>query len=257
MTSDRRAGLGVVSVLVILLLAACGSTSAATTTPPQPSGPRTVYVAVGGSDSVGSGTSDPLVDAWPQQFFRHSLPLDTVFVNAAVPRSTVAEAITDQATLARSSGATVVTVWLVSADLLGGTPAATYASELLQLLTSLRGTGGTTVLVGNVPPLAELPGYPACLAGTGGQGRGLRCPATLPSPASLTATAAAYNQAIASDAARSGSVLVDLQAAVSSSSARAGAPFLEPSGADLSTAGSSLVAEAFAIRLRTVTRHLA
>jgi len=256
-TPGRRTGLGVVSVLVILVLTACGSPSSTTTTRTQPSGPRTVYVAVGGSDSVGYGTDDPLLDAWPQQFFRRSLPLQTVFINAAVPRSTVAEAITDQAPLARSSRATVVTVWLVSADLLDGTPVTTYASQLLQLLTSLRGAGATTVLVGNVPPLDELPGYPACRAGTVGGGRGLRCPVTLPAPASLSADVAAYNQAIAVDATRSGSVLVDLGTAVTSSVAHGGQPFLEPSGADLSTAGSTLVAEAFGDRLRAVTRHTA
>ena len=96
----------------------------------QPTGPRTTYVAVGGSDSVGSGTDDPLLDAWPQQFFRRSLPLAAVFVNAGVPGSTVAAAMGDQAPLATSSSATVVTVWLVSADILDGTPPATYGAEL-------------------------------------------------------------------------------------------------------------------------------
>jgi len=79
----------------------------------------------------------------------------------------------------------------------------------------------------------------------------------LPAPASLSADVAAYNQAIAVDATRSGSVLVDLRTAVTSSVAHGGQPFLEPSGADLSTAGSTLVAEAFGDRLRAVTRHTA
>jgi len=253
----RRARVGVVSTVIVLSLAACATTGTTAAPRPRSDGPRTTYVAVGGSDSVGGGTDDPLLDAWPQQFFRDFLPLATVFVNAADPGSTVAQAITDQVPLAVSSRPTVVTVWLVSADLLDGTPATTYATELLALLTSLRRQGAATVLVGNVPPLDQLPGYPACRDGASGAGRGLRCPATLPDPATLAASAAAYNRAIATDASRSGAVVVDLAGAVAASVARGGAPFLDPSGADLSTAGSTLVAGAFGDQYRASARQTA
>jgi hypothetical protein len=244
-------------VVVMVVLAGCGATGATSTTRPQPTGPRTTYVAVGGSDAVGGGTDDPLLDAWPQQLFRRSLPLTTVFVNAAVPGSTVAAAITDQAPLADSSHATVVSVWLVSADLLDGTPATVYGTGLLQLLTTLRNGGTTTVLVGNVPPLEQLPGYPACRDGATDLGRGLPCPAVLPDPATLTALSAAYDQVIAADAARSGAILVDVQRAVAASVLRGGAAFLDPSGSDLSTAGSTLVAQTFGQALPAGERHTA
>ena len=204
---------------VAVVLTACGSNGATTTSRPPAAGPRTTYVAVGGSDDIGGGTDDPLLDAWTQQFFRRSLPLDTVFVNAAEPGATVAEALTDQAPLARSSRATVVTVWLASADLLDGTPASTYGQQLLQLLTYLRARGSAMVLVGNVPPLAQLPGFPACLGGATRVDRGFRCPAALPDATALEADIVAYDQAIAVDAARSGAVLVDLGHAVSAAPA--------------------------------------
>ena len=252
-----RGGLATAVVLTVVLLAGCGSTTPTATARPRPSGPRTDYVAVGGTDAVGGGTDDPLLDAWPQQFFRHSLPLTAVFVNAAVPGSTVAAAVTDQAPLAASSDATVVTVWLVSADLLDGTPAATYGAQLLRLLTTLRGRGATTVLVGDVPPLDQLPGYPACRNGATHIGRGLHCPSSLPDPATLAATSAAYDQVIAADAARSGAVLVDLRQVVAASVAAGAAPFLDSSGTDLSTAGSTLVARAFGAALPTGIRQTA
>ena len=252
--TTRRA---VAAVVVAVLFAACGSTGATAPARSEPTGPPTTYVAVGGSDAVGNGTDDPLADAWPQQFFRHSLPLAATFVNAAVPRSTVAAALGDQAPLATSSGATVVTVWLVAADLLGGTPPATYGTELLQLLTTLRRGGTTTVLVGNVPPLDQVPGYPACRDGATGSGRGLRCPGVLPGPDTLAATSAAYDQVIAEDSARSGAVLVDLHGAVAASVAHGGAPFLTPSGADLSTPGSTLVARTFGDALAAAGGHTA
>ncbi len=252
MTGVRRVRLTVAAAVVATLLTGCGSAVTRPAPTSDPSGPRTTYVAVGGSDAIGYGTDDPLVDAWTQQFFRHSLPLGTVFVNAAEPGATVAEAITDQVPLAISSRATVVTVWLVAADLFDGTPASTYGSELLQLLTSLRGHGAT-VLVGNAPPLGQLPGYPACRNGASRLGRGEPCPPVLPTPAAL----AAYDQVIAADAARTGAILVDLQGAVAASVAHGGPPFLDPSGADLSTAGSTLVARSFSGALPTGSGHTA
>jgi hypothetical protein len=253
----RRARWSAAVLAAAVVLTACGSSGTTATTRPPAAGPRTTYVAVGGSDDIGGGTDDPLLDAWTQQFFRRSLPLDAVFVNAAEPGSTVAEALTDQDPLAHDSGATVVTVWLVSADLLDGTPAPAYAQQLLQLLTALRAGGTTQVLVGNVPPLAQLPGYPACLGGATRVARGFRCPAPLPDAAALQADIAAYNRAIAADAARSGAVLVDLGQAVSASSAGGGTAFLDPSGAELSTAGSALVARSFGAALPATTRHTA
>jgi len=256
-TAARRVRLSAASVVALVVLAGCGSTGTTSITRPRPSGPPTTYVAVGGTDAVGSGTDDPLLDAWPQQFFRHSLPLAATFVNAAVPGSTVAAALGDQAPQAAASGATVVTVWLVSADLLGGTPPATYGTELLQLLTTLRTRGATTVLVGNVPPLDQLPGYPACRDGGRQAGRGLPCPSVLADPAALAATSAAYDQVIAADSAQTGAVLVDLHGAVAASVARGGAPFLTPSGAYLSTSGSTLVARTFGDALSTGAGHTA
>jgi hypothetical protein len=256
-TLRRRAHQAVASVAVIVVLTGCGGTGTSSTSRTQQAGPRTTYVAVGGSDAVGYGTDDPLLDAWPQQFFRRSLPLDTVFVNAAVPGATVAAAITDQAPLATSSHATVVTVWLVSPDLLDGTPATLYGTELLRLLTTLRNGGRTTVLVGNVPPLAQLPGYPACRDGATVVRRGFRCPVDLPDPGTLTAASAAYDQVIAADAARSGAILVDVQRAVASSVVHGGAPFLDPSGTDLSTAGSTLFAQIFSAALPAGDHHTA
>ncbi len=257
MTGVRRVRRTVTTAVIAVLLAGCGPAVARRVPTSDPKGPRTTYVAVGGSDAIGNGTDDPLLDAWPQQFFRHSLPLTSVFINAAEPGATVAEAITDQVPLAISSHATVVTVWLVSADLLDGTPASTYGSELLQLLTTLRGHGTTTVLVGNAPPPDQLPGYPACRIGAVRLGRGEPCPTTLPTPAVLAANSAAYDEVIAADATRTGAVLVDLQGTVAASVAHGAPPFLDPSGADLSTAGSTLVAQAFSGALPAGSGHTA
>ena len=258
MTGVRRVRRTVTTAVIAVLLAGCGPTVARRAPTSDPKGPRTTYVAVGGSDAIGNGTDDPLLDAWPQQFFRHSLPLTAVFVNAAEPGATVAEAITDQVPLATSSHATVVTVWLVSADLLDGTPASTYGNELLQLLTTLRGHGTTTVLVGNAPPLDQLPGYPACRSGAARLGRGEPCPATLPDAGGpggeLQPPTTRPSRRTPPEPGRSWST------------SRGPSPRRSPTGlhrssirpgADLSTAGSTLVAQAFSGALPAGSGHTA
>jgi hypothetical protein len=231
-----------------LLASACGSTQSAPTVRHTPPGPPYRYVAVGGTDASGGGTEDPFLDAWPQQLFRTSMPSSAVFVDAAVPNETVAEARIVQVPTALALSPTVVTVWLISGDVLAGTPPATFGSELVQLLTTLRNRGRTTVLVGSAPPLDQVPGYVACRDGNGT--RRLHCPDPLPDRAMLEARLAAYDTAVAAAAAAAGAVLVDLQTSVARSVAAGSAPFLDSTGADLSTAGSTVVAGAFGAALR-------
>jgi len=230
-------------VALAVLSSACGSTHSAPVLGHIAGGPPYRYVAVGGTDATGGGTDDPLLDAWPQQLFRASMPLSAVLVNAAVPNETVAQARIDQVSTALASSPTVVTVWLVSGDLLAGTSPSAFQSELLQLLTALRQRGRTAVLVGSAPPLDLVPGYGACRDGTGPPR--LRCPVPLPDRATLKVRLAAYNASITADAAASGAVVVDLQSAVSRSVAAGTTPFLDATGADLSTVGSTVVAGAF------------
>ena len=232
---------------IAVAAAGCGSSSAEPTVPHARPSPPYRYVAVGGTDAAGRATADPLLDAWPQLLFRSSMPLSAVLVNAAVPQETVAEATIDQVPTTLAQSPTVVTVWLVSGDLLAGTSPATYASGLNTLLTDLRNGGSTTVLVGNSPPSSLVPGVVACEANA--HPRGLTCPATTPNSATLDAAVTAYNAAIAAAAAATGAVVVDLHTALSAS-AQSGSSVLNSSGSDLSTAGSALVAQTFGAALR-------
>jgi hypothetical protein len=238
-----------VAVTLASVLTACGSSTTSRVAKSQPAARVVRYVAVSGNDGFGGGTDDPLLDAWPQQFFRRSLPLGTVFVNTSDPDATVAQAISDQLPTDVASSPTLVTVWLVAADLLDQVPAPTYGARLLGLLNTLRDRGTATVLVGNAPPAAQLPGYMACLAGTVPGSRRFRCPTSLPDPQTMAAAVASYNTVIASDAAVSGSVLVDLSSAVTAAVARGGPAFLAPTGTDVSNAGSTLLATTFGTAL--------
>jgi lysophospholipase L1-like esterase len=196
----------------LLALAACTRGGSAASPPlPSTSGPALLYVAVGASDSVGAGTSDPLRQAWPQVLFRTGLPARTRMVVLGVPGSTVSQALAQQVPEATALHPDLVTVWLSVNDLVAGVSPDDYGRALEELLRSLRGGGGTEVLVANTPPLDRMPAYLSCApfvpeaSGSCDRSRTL-------TPAELQRRVAEYNVRIESAARATGAVLVDLHA---------------------------------------------
>ncbi|HEY2668510.1 MAG TPA: SGNH/GDSL hydrolase family protein, partial [Actinomycetota bacterium] len=211
----------VLAVVGVLLATACTSSRTAAAPKPTPSAAAPlVYVAVGASESVGVGATDSHRNAWTQIFFRTALPRSAVFVNMAVPGSTLAEALAAQVPEAVALSPGVVTVWLNVNDLLHAVTPSSYEADLTKLVTALRRGGATKVLVANTPPLDDLPAYRACLPGaTATATQGVACPVpgplagAVPGPAVLNAAVDAYNAATARVTAATGAVLVDLHAA--------------------------------------------
>jgi lysophospholipase L1-like esterase len=244
-------------LLCALLVLCAFAASACTTSRPAarplatPSGAPLVYVAVGASESVGVGASDPLRNAWPQVFYRSALPRSAVFVNMAVSGSTVAEALAGQVPSAVAQSPDVVTVWLNVNDLIRGVTPASYEADLTKLVTALRRGGATKVLVANTPPLDDLPAYRACLPGATATvtrcalGPGLQ--GLVPPPATLNAAVDAYNASIARVASSTGAILVDLHAAgLAARQNGTEASLVGSDGFHPSDAGHALVAKAFA-----------
>jgi lysophospholipase L1-like esterase len=247
----RVLGVGLV-LLATLLATACTASRTAATPKPTPSTPPLVYVAVGASESVGVGAIDTHRNAWTQVFFRTALPRSAVFVNMAVPGSTVAEALAAQVPEAVALSPDVVTVWLNVNDILHGVTPALYEADLTRLVTALRRGGATKVLVANTPPLDDLPAYRACLPGATAP-QGAPCPVSgalagaVPAPATLNAVVDAYNAAIARVAAATGAVLVDLHAAgLTARQNGTEASLVSSDGFHPSDAGHALVAKTFA-----------
>ncbi len=56
------------------------------------------------------GAEQPIVDAWPQELYRTSMPIGTVFTDLGVSGSTMSAAIDEQLALALELQPTVVTV---------------------------------------------------------------------------------------------------------------------------------------------------
>ena len=171
-------------VLLVVVLAGVACRPAAQAAPPR------TYVAIGASDSVGVGASDPATEGWVPRFGARLGP-DVQIVNLGVSGSTLAQALDEQVGPAVDAQPTVVTVWLAVNDLNSRAPLERYAADLDTLLGQLESTHAR-VLVGNVPDLGRL----AIYRGT--------------DPGALQAEVARWNAVIGASVARHGAVLVDL-----------------------------------------------
>ena len=192
---SRRAGLlaalGVVAAVAVALAVALAADDRRA---PAATGRPIVYVAVGASESVGVGTTDPSTEAWPVVFIREALPPGSRFTNVAVSGSTVAQALTEQVPKAVAAAPDLVTVWLNVNDLRALVEPDVYAGQLRELVTALRRGGETTVLVANTPEIDQLPVL-----------RSLPIP-----PAFVEARVDEYNRVIADVVDETGAVQVDL-----------------------------------------------
>jgi acyl-CoA thioesterase-1 len=185
-------------LLCALLLGACSgpiatksATPARTPTPtlfittsaPTPSTAAVFrYVAIGASDAVGVGASDPRTGSWPARVAAR-LPPGTDYVNLGVSGSLAAQASTEQTPTAAGLRPRLVTIWLAVNDLNANLSPVDYANGLRKVVAPLVTLTDARVFVGNVPDLRSVPAY----AGT--------------DQAGLLARINAYNTAIASIAA--------------------------------------------------------
>src|SRR5262252_5924787 len=110
--------------------------------------PRSLtYVAIGASDAVGVGASNPETDGWVPRFGAH-LGSNARVVNLGVSGSTLSQALEEQLGPALDAQPDVVTVWLAVNDLNARVPLEQYAADLDTLLGELDATHAR-VLVGN------------------------------------------------------------------------------------------------------------
>jgi lysophospholipase L1-like esterase len=215
--SRRRSRLWPLLALTLALLgAACGAETPAALHPAPPippAGKPEVYVALGASETVGSGLDDQplrLRDVWPQLFFNEALPRAATYYNLAIPGITTADALQRELPTAVSLHPTVATVFFTVDDLVQGVLPVDYESNLDTIVHALRQGGRAVVLVGNAPHIDRLPAYLACRSGA------KTCPlgtdVLVPPPDVVDAAIDAYDAAIARVVAREGAVLVDVAA---------------------------------------------
>jgi acyl-CoA thioesterase-1 len=187
-------------------------------------------MALGASDSVGVGSSDPSTKSWPA-LLRNRMPRGTAYMNLAVSGSTVARALVEQLPDAAVHQADAITVWLAVNDLNQGIDPLAYRGDLARLIEGLR-ANRARVFVGTVPDLTKVPVYAQV------------------DPALLTSRVAAYNDAIraVATARREQVVVVDL---FTGSDVIARESVVSPDGFHPSDRGYELIAERFASAMRT------
>jgi lysophospholipase L1-like esterase len=244
--------LAVLGVICVALVSACSAapaaqpsptprrtttpTTAATTTPPTASptptaNPSVRYVAIGASDSVGVGASDPAKGSWPA-IVASRLPAGSPpYTNLGVSGSLALQAVTQQLPGAIAQNPNLVSVWLAVNDLNATVQPASFADALRQIIDGLVQRTGATIFVGNVPDLRTVPVYASA------------------DKARLLAGIQAYNDAIAAIAARNPDrvKVVDL---FTGSAALVSTATVSQDGFHPSDEGYQLIADRFATVMR-------
>jgi lysophospholipase L1-like esterase len=121
------------------------------------------YIALGASDSVGVGTSQPSKDGWVPKFA--SLINAQQLVNLGQSGSTLANAMREQLPKVFDQKPNVVTIWLAVNDfnqqIFNPSILTDYRSDLNKMLSQLRTklNQNTRILVGNIPDLTQVSIY--------------------------------------------------------------------------------------------------
>ncbi len=213
-----RSIMALAALLPLLALAACGAPAGAGSTPP-PSAPSATastapaatatppagvrYVAIGASDAVGVGASNPNVTAYVPILISR-LPKGSYALNLGISGETLGGALVDELPQAIAAKPTLITIWLVGNDFKDCVPLAQYGANLNTLLTQLQQQTTAKVFVANAPDFSALPAVQA-----EAQASGSYCgaPATL---ASIRGLAQQWNQVINASVAAHHDTLVDL-----------------------------------------------
>ncbi len=188
------------------------------------------YVAIGASDAVGVGATDPATGSWPARVAK-LLPPGSAFVNVGVSGSIALQARTAQLPGAIAQRPTVVSIWLAVNDMNATIEPASYANDLGAIVEALVSGTEAKIFLGNVPDVRPVPAY------------------TEADKAALFRLIQAYNQVIAAIAARHPTrvVAVDL---FTGSAPLVSTITVSGDGFHPSDAGYQLIADRFADAMR-------
>ena len=117
------------------------------------------YVAIGASDTVGVGATDPAKGSWPALIASRLPAGSPSYVNLGVSGSLAVQAVTQQLPGAIAQRPNLVSVWLAVNDLNATIEPASYAESLGQIVDGLAQKTAATIFVGNVPDLRAVPAY--------------------------------------------------------------------------------------------------
>jgi acyl-CoA thioesterase-1 len=116
------------------------------------------YVAIGASDAVGVGATDPATGSWPARVAT-LLPPGSAFVNVGVSGSIALQARSAQLPGAIAQRPTVVSIWLAVNDMNATIEPASYANDLGAIVDGLVSGTAAKIFLGNVPDVRPVPAY--------------------------------------------------------------------------------------------------
>jgi lysophospholipase L1-like esterase len=138
---------------------AAATVSPTTTPTPTPiASPAVRYVAIGASDTVGIGATDPATGSWPARV-ASLLPPGSAFVNVGVSGSVAIQAKDAQLPGAVAQKPTVVSIWLAVNDMNATIQPASYKDALAAIVDGLVARTDAKIFVGNVPDVRGVPAY--------------------------------------------------------------------------------------------------
>ena len=137
---------------------AVAPTSRPTASPTPTASPAVRYVAIGASDTVGVGATDPTTGSWPARVAA-LLPPGSAYVNLGVSGSVAVQAKDQQLPGAIAQRPTVVSVWLAVNDLNATILPASYRDALAAIVDGLVARTDAKIFVGNVPDVRGVPAY--------------------------------------------------------------------------------------------------
>lgn len=116
------------------------------------------YVALGASDAVGVGSSEPGAQGYVP-LIAERLPQGSHKLNLGVSGIRLHEALSQELPLALSTSPQLITIWLVANDFVGGVSYQSYISDLENLLQQLRTKTQARIVMANLPDLTRLPSF--------------------------------------------------------------------------------------------------
>jgi len=116
------------------------------------------YVAIGASDTVGIGATDPTSGSWPARVAA-LLPAGSAYVNLGVSGSITIQAKDQQLPGAIAQKPAVVSMWLAVNDMNATIQPDSYREALGAIVDGLVTKTDAKIFIGNVPDVRSVPAY--------------------------------------------------------------------------------------------------
>jgi lysophospholipase L1-like esterase len=162
-------------LIAVLLFSACaaGTNNSAGTKPITPTAHNTsalavpkihlqagpiTYVALGASDAVGVGSTQPAMQGYVPLLFKR-LPAGSHLLDLGISGIHLHEALTQELPIALSTSPQLVTIWLVANDFVAGVTYSSYMHDLDTLLEQLHRQTHAAIVMANLPDLSLLPTF--------------------------------------------------------------------------------------------------